>query len=340
MKHLSLLSVLLISSSIVYADWTYYPPDIKTPKASCLEMICEYGCVENNKTGEGRCCPEPVEGENCVSDIYENSCLKEKRKTCSLGQYCNPTTKKCQDIPACNSCQKFDANTGQFMFADTTKTIVCGEQCCQDTQRCLNNQKCVECVSDRDCTDGFVCNAQNVCSCPKGLEWSESDKSCIAKVTVSGYKEQLDRPEGNIPGRYTDQCYLYFEFPKEITSGRWKIIDDGGSAGITESTWYGASNCQGSHSFSFKKNNIIDLDSLKVASFPTSDINRDCPGCCGYGNGVHVHSEQKKKNNKITLFIQTNTVVGYHQCTYSLAGKKGAIGKKSSSIKMKVKRVD
>ncbi len=339
MKRLSLLTALMLTSSMVYAKWVYYPANIEMPKFSCLEMICDYGCVENTETGEGKCCPEPVESEDCVSDVYEDACLKEKRKTCSFGQYCNSTTKKCQEIPTCNSCQKFDANTGRFVLADTTKTVVCSEQCCQDTQRCLNNQKCVECVSDRDCTDGFVCNTQNTCSCPAGLEWSESDKSCVAKVVVSGLKRQEDHRQISPYGRYVDYCYLYFTFPKEITSGRWKIIDDGGSAKITESTWWGPSNCHGSHSFSFKKNNIIDLDSLKVASFPTSDINRDCPGCC-HGHGVHVHSEQKKQNNKVTLRIYVNTVEGYQQCTYSLGGKSGEINQKLSPITMKVKKVD
>ena len=44
MKHLSLLSALLISSSLVYAGWITKGLEYK---GDCLEMICEFGCVEN-----------------------------------------------------------------------------------------------------------------------------------------------------------------------------------------------------------------------------------------------------------------------------------------------------
>lgn len=66
MKHLSLLTALMLSSSMVYAGWTRYEFDPATgvyktaPKYSCLEMICEHDCVENSETGEGECCPVPI----------------------------------------------------------------------------------------------------------------------------------------------------------------------------------------------------------------------------------------------------------------------------------------
>ena len=51
MKRLSLFSVLLLSSSLVYADsYTgYMDGDGKTRQAACMEMICPNGCVENNE---------------------------------------------------------------------------------------------------------------------------------------------------------------------------------------------------------------------------------------------------------------------------------------------------
>ena len=50
MKHLSLLTTLLLTSSMVYAGWTrYLDGGEQTPKGDCLEMICEYGCVEDDK---------------------------------------------------------------------------------------------------------------------------------------------------------------------------------------------------------------------------------------------------------------------------------------------------
>ncbi len=76
MKRLSLLTTLLLTSSMVYADWIrhdYNPETVaytSIPNYSCLEMICEHGCSENTETGEGICCPEPSM-ESCVSEQFD-----------------------------------------------------------------------------------------------------------------------------------------------------------------------------------------------------------------------------------------------------------------------------
>lgn len=102
MKNLSLLTALMLSSSVVYAagDWTYHEFNSGTktyapiPKYSCMEMICENGCVENTKTYEGECCPEPVEGENCLTGQYnEKGCLTHRPKQCPEGETCQPDGK-------------------------------------------------------------------------------------------------------------------------------------------------------------------------------------------------------------------------------------------------------
>jgi hypothetical protein len=52
MKHLSLLTTLLISSSMVYGGWIATGTDYK---GDCLEMMCD--CVEDSETRDGYCCP-------------------------------------------------------------------------------------------------------------------------------------------------------------------------------------------------------------------------------------------------------------------------------------------
>lgn len=111
MKHLSLLTILLLTSSMVHADWIRHDYNPETgvytsiPKYSCLEMICEGGCSENTETGEGICCPEPSM-ESCVSEQFDEyncplckvvlPCPENASETISSWQigtsgcYCNP----------------------------------------------------------------------------------------------------------------------------------------------------------------------------------------------------------------------------------------------------------
>ena len=173
MKHLSLLTVLMFSSSMVNAGWNYYPRIDDIPKGDCLEMICDFGCAEDSQ-GQGRCCPKPEnysenEEGNCVEDIIEDGCLKKKKKECLPGQYCNTFSKTCKTIPTCNECQKFDMQTGGFVpdttknnrqiqdachvcqngqvsLKDSSKTIPCGTQCCSSNQLCNpSNNTCYSC---------------------------------------------------------------------------------------------------------------------------------------------------------------------------------------------------
>ena len=52
MKHLSLLTTLLLTSSMVYAGWISKGFEYK---GDCLEMMCD--CVEDSETRDGYCCP-------------------------------------------------------------------------------------------------------------------------------------------------------------------------------------------------------------------------------------------------------------------------------------------
>ncbi len=74
MKHLSLLSALMLTSSLVCAGWTRYLDGGGTiPKGDCLEMFCEYGCMEDD-SGNGQCCPsDGSKGSNCNL----NECCQE-----------------------------------------------------------------------------------------------------------------------------------------------------------------------------------------------------------------------------------------------------------------------
>ena len=150
MKHLSLLSVLLISSSMVYAEWITKGTDYK---GDCLEMICEHGCVENSDTLKGRCCPQPVEGTNCVSDTVDEYNCKRKKKICVTGQYCNTTSKTCQPIPTCPVCQKFDMNKGQCV-ADTSKN----NQAVSSCGKCNNGSVITDATKETVCK---TCNTSN-----------------------------------------------------------------------------------------------------------------------------------------------------------------------------------
>ncbi len=191
MKKISLLTALMLSSSMVYAGWNRYEFDstkggYKTPpEYSCLEMFCEHDCVENTETGEGECCPAPVEGTSCVSDTKnEKGCILSLKKTCPSNQYCNKNTEKCEHVPSCPDCQDFDRDLGKCVSVngtfDACYNCVNGEKQLKDpTKRFVYNDICVECLKDTDCYDNKICNLQSK-TC-----LSESQK-CLGKIERCG----------------------------------------------------------------------------------------------------------------------------------------------------------
>lgn len=216
MKHLSLLTALMLTSSIVYAEWTRYEFDSATgvytsvPEYSCLEMICEHDCVENSETGEGECCPKPVEGTNCVSDTEnEKGCILLKKK-CSNNQYCNKTNQTCQAIPTCNPCQKFDINQEKCV-TDTSKNNKQVQDVCHKCDKgkivlkdknktVVFNDQCVQCIEDSDCKSG-ICSKNKTCdpekftqNCAQSNYGNDGYSSCsfsVPSTYTSNYKAYI-----------------------------------------------------------------------------------------------------------------------------------------------------
>ncbi len=208
MKRLSLLTVLLLTSSMVCAEWKYYKFDSQnkiyttTPQGFCMEAICENGCVEDIQTNNGVCCPVPVEGENCVSDtIDEKGCVLSLRKTCASNQYCNKNTKTCQPIPVCDTCQKFDTDNGQCVVDSSKNNQQIQDAChmCQNgkvvlkdlAKQFISNNSCVECLTDANCPNGYTCDAnKKECHkpCVKNVDWGGlCAQSCQCKDGTGKY---------------------------------------------------------------------------------------------------------------------------------------------------------
>lgn len=146
MKHLSLLTTLLLTSSMVYAGWTrYLDGGEQTPKGDCLEMICEYGCVEDDK-GNGECCPTPTL-ENCLTAQFdEKGCPLCK---CKEGyEYWNDTCRV-----------KCDSDSG--LKRDENGNCICD-----------NSKSCCLCPKDYYATSTGVCS-----KCPQ-FDTSGWEKYC------------------------------------------------------------------------------------------------------------------------------------------------------------------
>ena len=155
MKHLSLLTALMLSSSMVYAGWI-----TEDYKGDCLEMMCD--CVE--KDGIGYCCPSGT-SFNGKGDahIEYTPC-----KCLGANTYYNTTSQKCLSKPTCNPCQKLNVATGtcvadtgknnqqvqdachmcqngEVVLKDENNVLVCEQQCCSSNQYCTDGQ-CVDCI--------------------------------------------------------------------------------------------------------------------------------------------------------------------------------------------------
>ena len=159
MKHLSLLTVLMFSSSMVYAGWITKGFEYK---GDCLEMMCD--CVEDSETRDGYCCPNGT-SFNGKGDahIEYTPC-----KCLEANTYYNTTTQKCLAKPICNLCQKLDVaigtcvtdtaknnkqvqdachvcRNGQIELKNENDVLVCDQQCCSSNQYCTDGQ-CVDCI--------------------------------------------------------------------------------------------------------------------------------------------------------------------------------------------------
>lgn len=129
-------------------------------KADCLGY--EVGtCKEDTTTPEGGC----TKAEDCTGDANNKlkQCIDSKCVECGENTHCEGNTKnKICDVTthACVECTT-DAN------------------CTNDTKNKCHQNKCVECKSNDDCSDGKVCNDKNACVADK------PDENC-KKLTGEG----------------------------------------------------------------------------------------------------------------------------------------------------------
>ncbi|MBE6446695.1 MAG: hypothetical protein E7021_04770, partial [Alphaproteobacteria bacterium] len=163
MKHLSLLTALMLSSSMVYAGWL-----TEGYKGDCLEMMCD--CVE--KDGIGYCCPSGT-SFNGKGDahIEYTPC-----KCLGANTYYNTTSQKCLSKPTCNPCQKLNVATGTCV-ADTSKNNQQVQDICHmcqngkvvlkdENKKIVYNNQCVQCLTDTNCEGETACNILTQTCCP------------------------------------------------------------------------------------------------------------------------------------------------------------------------------
>ncbi len=106
--HLSFMGLMGLST-IAYGGsvWTKYGPEFKSgdpiPNGDCLEMMCQYGCVEDENGLNGTCCPnDGTNGSACTigACCQSGSCINgkcgcEKDTDCEGEAYCDETSKTC-----------------------------------------------------------------------------------------------------------------------------------------------------------------------------------------------------------------------------------------------------
>ena len=257
MKHLSLFSALLLSSSLVSADtYTIYAEgDGKTPNGACWEMMCEYGCTENNETGEGICCPKPVEGKNCVSNTTDDKKCLLLKKTYPNTQYCNTTTQSCQNIPPCNPCQKFDT-TQEKCIPDISKNNtqvqdVChkcdkGEIVLKDKNKTVVfNDQCVQCIEDSDCKSG-------ICSKNKTCDPEKFTQNCAqSNYGNDGYSSC----RFSVPSSYTSNYRAYITGKVQVSGYPRKCWTNGCGILVNGAFVFHQSNC-GTIGWTFSRENL------------------------------------------------------------------------------------
>ena len=229
MKHLSLLTALMLSSSMVYAGWL-----TEDYKGDCLEMMCD--CVE--KDGIGYCCPSGT-SFNGKGDahIEYTPC-----KCLGANTYYNTTSQKCLSKPTCNPCQKLNVATGTCVpdtsknnlavgtcgkcnngsvITDMTKVTPCKtcdttnwtltnranetqvqDVChmCQngkvvlkdENKKIVYNNQCVQCLTDTNCEGETACNILTQTCCPTDKPiWNQKAKKCVEKCpTIQLYDKK------------------------------------------------------------------------------------------------------------------------------------------------------
>ena len=191
-----------------------------TCKADCLGYE-QNTCKEDTTTPEGGC----TKAEDCTGDANNQlkQCIDSKCVECGENSHCEGNTKnKICDVTthACVECTT-DAN------------------CTNDTKNKCHQNKCVECKSNDDCSDGKVCNDKNACvadepdaNCKKltgeGLYWCQL-MDVVVKVSeetkqqeVKAYFQKGDDVTGTVTAKL-----VYDDIDEESfkTMNSWKAID-------------------------------------------------------------------------------------------------------------------
>ncbi len=161
----------LVGISAVSYGWTYYAKNSRQiPRASCLEMMCQYGCVEDDK-GAGYCCGAGQVGDKC----YGSFC-------CQNGLICSGKT----GTSVCTGCSKNSDCPDLHTFCSNGRCVPCNqegtglrlsadaEHCsCPTgyTKRCGTTSTSVSCLDGgrwtcvRGCFDHTDCQTDYYCSC-------------------------------------------------------------------------------------------------------------------------------------------------------------------------------
>ena len=232
MKHLSLLTTLLLTSSMVHAGWITTGIDYK---GDCLEMMCD--CVEDSETRDGYCCPDGTAfantgnshptytpckcPENQTWDLTTNSCISSK--VCTI-LYSNKNKINDERYKSGECCAP-----EQTLVNDKTNTLFEGYKtkeerygCCLAQNVYTKPDKTTGCCNPEthtvlEITGGQAC-------CPKDKpHWDEDSQSCLALCgpdTEFGIVLVIDRT-GSMKESYTH----YSETGEKEKDKRYDMVD-------------------------------------------------------------------------------------------------------------------
>lgn len=155
MKKLSLLTTLLLTSSLGCATFVAHNYNAQTqvynstPSSSCLEMICERGCVEDSASGEAHCCPEGTNTSNTGGEHPQYPLCN-----CPENQNWDTTTNACKMLETCP--------VGTIQYSNYL-----GEKaCCNTTTHTLSD----------------ITGTQNKSCCPIGQTWDATTNTCTSST--------------------------------------------------------------------------------------------------------------------------------------------------------------
>ena len=166
------------------------------------------------------------------------------------------------------------------------------------------------------CKEGYFATQEGYCStCPDGYIYDKEENGCFVEATLSVKNEVIPRIAGWDSNSY---AHLYITFPKNITSGKWKIITSGEHS--SQNHWYHYSYCYNNETFKLKEGQIIDLDNTSLSGFTTGY--KPFPYECGPNVGASVSKSLTKNDNVLTVTCRAGTVDRHHGATAELYNSK------------------